>query len=98
MKKKIYLTMVAFTAICFIASAQQGNTQKERVKQGVKSGEVTKEEAAGIREERKEVRATVKDAKSDGVVTKEEKKEIKEQRKETNKAVVRAKNNGKKVN
>ncbi len=90
--------MIAFTAICFTASAQQGNTQRERVKQGVKSGEVTKEEVARIREERKEVRATVKDAKSDGVFTKEEKKEMKEQRKETKKGVVRAKNNGKKVN
>ena len=46
----MYLLMIALTAICFTVSAQQGKTKKARVKQGIKSGEVTKKEVVKIRE------------------------------------------------
>lgn len=95
MNTKIILLIAVFFTIGTAANAQTNNTQKQRVKQGVKSGEITKAEADKIREQRKEVRAEVKEAKADGTVTKEEKKDIKQERKDANKAITRAKQNKK---
>lgn len=95
MKTKSILLVVIFFISAIAANAQKNNTQKERVKQGIKQGEITKAEADKIREQRKEVRTEVKEAKADGRVTKEEKKDIKKERKDANKAIVRAKQNKK---
>ncbi len=95
MNAKTILIVAAFFTISTAANAQKNNNQKQRVKQGVKSGEITKAEADKIREQRKEVREEVKEAKADGTVTKEEKKDIKQERKDANKAIVRAKQNKK---
>lgn len=95
MNTKSILLVAVFFTLSTAANAQANNTQKQRVKQGVKSVEITKAEADKIREQRKEVRAEVKEAKADGTVTKEEKKDIKQERKDANKAIVRAKQNRK---
>lgn len=50
--------------------------QKARIKQGVRSGELTKDEVKELRKGHKEVRKEIRDAKKDGVVTKEERKDI----------------------
>ncbi len=50
--------------------------QKSRIKQGVKSGELTKDETKSLAADHKQIRDEVKDAKSDGTVTKDERKQI----------------------
>jgi septal ring factor EnvC (AmiA/AmiB activator) len=50
--------------------------QKHRIKQGVKSGQLTKDETKELVQDRKALRDEIKDAKSDGVVTKDERKDI----------------------
>ena len=50
--------------------------QKKRIKQGVKSGELTKDETKELKADHKALRAEIKDAKSDGKVTKEERQQI----------------------
>lgn len=50
--------------------------QTGRINQGVRSGELTKDEAKGLRQDHKEIRKEIRDAKSDGKVTREERKEI----------------------
>jgi uncharacterized membrane protein YebE (DUF533 family) len=94
MNTKTVSTLAAFL-ILSIATMAQSNTQKDRVTQGIKSGEIKKTEADKIRTQRKEVRAEIKDAKADGTITNEEKKDIMQERKEANKAIVRAKKNKK---
>ncbi len=95
MNTKTILLIAVFFTVSTAASAQSNNTQKQRVKQGIKQGEITKAEADKIREQRKGVRAEVKEARADGIVTKEEKKDIYKERKDANKAIVRAKHNNK---
>jgi uncharacterized membrane protein YebE (DUF533 family) len=95
MNTKTILLAVIFFTISIASNAQANKTQKERVKQGAKSSEITKAEADKIREQRKDVKAEVKEAKADGTITKEEKKDINKERKEANKAIVRAKKNKK---
>ena len=50
--------------------------QKNRIKQGVKSGQITKDEATELKQDHKALRTEIKDAKKDGVVTKDERKQI----------------------
>lgn len=50
--------------------------QKQRIKQGVKSGELTKKEARALAAEQKAIRAKEREMKSDGVMTREERKEL----------------------
>lgn len=50
--------------------------QHRRVKEGVKSGELTKEEVKGLAEGQKEIRQMKQDARVDGTLTQEERLEI----------------------
>jgi len=50
--------------------------QNERIHQGVRSGELTKEEAKGLRQERREIRKEEREYKSDGKLTKDERKDL----------------------
>jgi len=47
-----------------------------RIVQGVKTGELTREEAKNLVQNEREIQQMKKDAKSDGVVTIEERKEL----------------------
>jgi hypothetical protein len=51
---------------------QRQTWQRERVRQGVRSGELTHDEAKGLREERRGIRATEHEYKSDGSLSKDE--------------------------
>ncbi len=57
------------------ATARQYN-QAHRINQGVKSGELTKEEAQGLREDKRDIRQQKRTAKSDGTVTGQERKDL----------------------
>jgi len=50
--------------------------QKERIKEGVQSGQLTKKEARHLRREQKRIKAKEAAMKSDGTLTKGERKEL----------------------
>ena len=50
--------------------------QKERIKEGVESGQLTKKEARRLRHEQKRIKAKEEVMKSDGTLTKGERKEL----------------------
>jgi hypothetical protein len=52
------------------------NRQKRRIREGVHSGDLTKDEAKQLRTEQKTVTTEKKAAKADGVVTKQEREKI----------------------
>ncbi len=68
-------------------------TRHQRIKQGVKSGELTKAEAADLRRDQKDIRQDVKEAKADGVISKQERKEIRRDKKHLNREILRKKHN-----
>ena len=78
--KTVFLGL-AFVAFCSTGFSQttkkKVNTrqvvQQKKIKQGVKSGELTKAEAVQLQKQQKNVQQTKKAAKADGVVTKKEK-------------------------
>jgi hypothetical protein len=55
---------------------QRQENQTDRVKQGVRSGQLTKEEVKDLGEERRDIRKEEQEYKSDGEFTKEERKDI----------------------
>lgn len=55
---------------------ERQQNQKIRIKQGVKSGELTKKETAKLAQGQKQLRKMERKAKADGVVTKKEKAKL----------------------
>jgi len=91
MKTTISLLLASLTLIAGQAYAEQGtrhqrprdpgvnqrqHNQEQRVKQGVRSGQLTKEETKELRTERRAIRQEERAYKSDGKLTKEERKDL----------------------
>ena len=97
MKAK-FLAAIAIVMAISISSTQaqvvkRAHNQHHRIKQGVRSGELTKAEATNLRNGQKEIRQDVKEAKADGTVTKGERKEIRQDQKQESRKIFRKKHN-----
>ncbi len=91
----ILATLVAFLSITTISANAQTTSKEERqrIKQGVKSGELTKAEAKNLRRDQKELRQEKKAAKADGTVTKDERKELRKDKRKASREIFRKKHN-----
>ncbi len=100
MKLKFLAATIIMMAIGICSTEAQtrpGNrTQKQRIKQGVKSGELTKGETARLMRMKKDTRRDIKMAKTDGVITRRERKEIRRDKKRSSRAIYRSKHNNRK--
>jgi uncharacterized membrane protein YebE (DUF533 family) len=67
--------------------------QHQRIRQGVRSGELTKPEVKSLGKEQREINQEIKEAKSDGVVTGAERKEIHQEQKQASRHIYRKKHN-----
>ena len=97
MKAK-FLAAIAIVMAISISSTQaqevkRAHNQHNRIKQGVRSGELTKAEATNLRNGQKEIRQDVKEAKADGTVTKGERKEIRKDQNQESRKIFRKKHN-----
>jgi hypothetical protein len=75
-----------------IVNERQRN-QHNRIKQGVKSGELTRKEAAKLRNEEKTIQAEKQMAKADGKVTPAERAKIRRDQNRANRDIYRKKHN-----
>ena len=69
-------------------------TQEKRIDQGVKSGELTKREAARLEKREAKIQSDVAKAKADGVVTTQERKHLNRELNHQSKAIHREKHDG----
>ncbi len=97
MKTKI-LFALAFLFCLNVSNANaqirhRAQNQHQRIKQGVKSGELTKREANDLREDHKDLHQDVKLAKSDGKITAGERKIIKKEERKDSREIYRKKHN-----
>lgn len=67
--------------------------QQTGIKQGVKSGELTKGETLRLEKEQTEIQADKKAAKADGVVTPQERRHVRREQNMANRDIRRLKNN-----
>lgn len=70
--------------------------QNHRIKQGVRSGELTKDEAKGLREERRAIRQEERDYKADGRLTRDERKDLHQDLNDLSKDIYTEKHDGEK--
>lgn len=75
-----------------VANKREEN-QKDRIKQGVKSGELTKKETKNLAKDQAGIRAKEKKAKSDGDVTAKERAKIQKEQNEASRDIYRSKHN-----
>lgn len=75
------------------ATAQAQTTQKARIRQGVRSGELTRHETRKVVKQQREVKQDVRQAKADGVVTTAERKEIRKDKRKADRSIYRKKHN-----
>jgi len=94
--KFLFATAIIFALGISTADAQIRKTnrnQNARIKQGVKSGELTKAETKNILHDKKGIRQDVKEAKADGTVTPGENKEIRQDQRQVSRKITRKKRN-----
>lgn len=96
------LLTFAFAATASLASAgtrdpgvnQRQHHQHARIAQGVKSGELTRLEARGLRAEQRAIRLEEREFKSDGVLTGAERRELHRDLNEASRDIYREKHDG----
>lgn len=94
--KFLFITAIICALGMSTANAQIRNTAKHqhaRIKQGVRSGELTKNETRNLVKDQKDIRQDVKSAKADGVITPGEKKEIRQDQRQASRKIYRKKHN-----
>ncbi len=93
---KLSKIIAAFSFLMILAfSVSAQTTDKRKVKQGVRSGELTKAETYRLARQQKDIRQEVRQAKADGEITRCERKEIKVDKKKQDASIYRLKHNNK---
>jgi polyhydroxyalkanoate synthesis regulator phasin len=99
--KALFLSALMIAGMATCASAQTTpvakaveHSNKHRIHEGVKSGELTKAEAKDLHQDNREVKQDVKLAKADGKVSAPEKKVIAKEERHLSKEIYHKKHNG----
>jgi hypothetical protein len=97
MKAKLVAALVLFSLGISSVNAQvrqKANNQSQRIRQGVRSGELTKPEAVNLARDQREIRQDIRQAKNnDGVITPNERQEIRQDQRQASRKIYRKKNN-----
>lgn len=93
MKLKLLATMVIMLALGLNTAEAQSRIQRHRIRQGVRSGELTRAETRNLAMQHRGTRRDIRRANADGVVTRRERKEIRRDRKHNSRAIYRKKHN-----
>jgi hypothetical protein len=104
MKVKSIVAIALFTVVSATSFAQTATTtakpvstlknDRQRIRQGVKSGELTKAEATRLKVQTAKVNQERKDYKADGVVTTEERKDLRQDKKKLSRRIYKQKHDG----
>lgn len=95
MKTKFLFLAFIMALVAHTADAQAGRQvrQHKRIKQGVRSGELTRAEAINLRKGQQDIRQEKREARADGVVTPVERKEIRQEQRQESRKIFRKKHN-----
>jgi hypothetical protein len=103
MKRSVVVVLFLMCSMCMGAFAQdktpvvdqREKNQQERIKEGVKSGELTPAETRRLEMQQGKIKADELNAKSDGVVTPKERSKLKYEQNRTSRNIHRKKHNAK---
>ena len=88
-----FTTLSANAAIHDPLVNKKQHNQHRRIAQGVKSGEVTRTEAKGLRQEQRALRTEERAYKADGKLDKTERSDLRQDQKEASRDIYQAKHN-----
>ena len=97
MNFKTLLAIAVFSTAAYASNAQTTarvstvKNDRQRIRQGVKSGELTKAETARLAAQTAKLKNERKDYKADGVVTAEERKDYRKDKKKVSRRIYRQK-------
>lgn len=91
MKQILFMAFIAL--LTFNNANAQGYRKNIRVRQGVRSGQITHRERMAIARQQKDVRIAKRVAKSDGIITPRERRIIRREKAQVNNTIYRAKHN-----
>ena len=100
MNFKTLLAIAVFSTAAYTSNAQPSTrvstvrSDRQRIKQGVKSGELTKAETARLAAQTAKLRNEKAAYKADGVVTAEERKDYRQDKKKVSRRIYRQKHDG----
>jgi hypothetical protein len=106
MKKSLIVGMIVLTGLLSVVSMAQEKTpvinqrqrnQQARIREGVKSGELTRGETARLEAREGKIQADKLQAKSDGKVTPAERRKLNREENRASRAIHRMKHHGKKA-
>ncbi len=95
MKLKLLAVTVIMLALGINTAEAQNRSriQRHRVKQGVRSGELTRAETRSLALQQRSTRRNIRRAHADGVITRRERKEIRRDKRHNSRVIYRKKHN-----
>ena len=95
MKLKLLAVTVIMLALGLnTAEAQVRNrVQRHRIRQGVRSGDLTRTETRNLAIQQRATRRDIRRANADGIITRRERKELRRDRRHNSRAIYRKKHN-----
>ena len=92
---RILAALVLMLAISTATNAQAGRSriQHKRIAQGVRNGELTRNETRQLASEQRNIRLEKREARADGVVTPAERREIRRDKRHASRNIIRKKHN-----
>jgi len=89
------IKLLILTVIIMLTAMTEADAQNRhrRIKQGVRSGEITRMERQQLAKQQRHTRREVRRAKSDGIITHRERREIRQDKRQTSRSVYRKKHN-----
>jgi hypothetical protein len=87
MKKLILLSAIVMLLSLSADSFAQGRGDRRRIRSGIRSGQITRDEAQALRQRRREIRQEQRTYRSDGTLTRAERREIRNDRRDYNRQI-----------
>jgi hypothetical protein len=87
MKKFILLGAIVMFFGLTADTYGQGRNDRRRIRSGVRSGQITRDEARALRERQRQIRQEQRAYRSDGTLTREERREIRRDRRELDRQI-----------
>jgi hypothetical protein len=97
MKKGLLLCALAlllgFSSDAFAQRRQRNTNDRQRIRRGIRSGQITRDEARILRQRQRQNRAERRGYRSDGTITREERREIRRDERQHDRQIRRARRN-----
>lgn len=93
--KRIFLLcgICMLLSLSSVAFGQGRGSDRQRIRRGVRSGQITRDEAQVLREQQRQIRAQRRVYRSDGTLSRDERRDIRQDRRQQDRLIRQARHN-----